>query len=105
MKICRYDDERIGLVQDGSVRDVTAVLESLGRFAYPLPRFDPFIAQLGSLKGKIEAAAKQAKPVPVDQVRLLAPVANPGKIIAAPVNYTKHLRKRSPTKASTTATW
>ena len=93
MKICRYDDERIGLVQDHAVRDVTAVLEALGRFAYPLPRFDPFIAQLGSLKGKIEEAARRAKPIPVDQVRLLAPVANPGKIIAAPVNYTKHLQE------------
>ena len=93
MKICRYDDERIGLVQDDTVRDVTAVLEALGRFAYPLPRFDPFIAQLGSLKGKIEEAAKRARPIAVEKLRLLAPVANPGKIIAAPVNYTKHLQE------------
>jgi 2-keto-4-pentenoate hydratase/2-oxohepta-3-ene-1,7-dioic acid hydratase in catechol pathway len=93
MKICRYDDQRVGLVQGDTVRDVTSVLEELGRFAYPLPRFDPFIAKLDSLKPKIEAAARAAKPVPLDQVKLLAPVANPGKIIAAPVNYTKHLQE------------
>jgi 2-keto-4-pentenoate hydratase/2-oxohepta-3-ene-1,7-dioic acid hydratase in catechol pathway len=93
MKICRYDDERIGLVQDGTVRDVTAVLEALGRFAYPLPRFDPFIAQLDSLKPRLEAAARTGKAIPLDRVKLLAPVANPGKIIAAPVNYTAHLRE------------
>jgi 2-keto-4-pentenoate hydratase/2-oxohepta-3-ene-1,7-dioic acid hydratase in catechol pathway len=29
----------------------------------------------------------------VDSVKLLSPVANPGKIIAAPVNYTKHLQE------------
>ena len=93
MKICRYDDERIGLVHDDAVRDVTAAVEELGPFGYPLPRFDPFIASLPSLKGKIEQAASRANPVPVDQVKLLAPVANPGKIIAAPVNYAKHLQE------------
>ncbi len=93
MKICRYDDQRVGLVQAGAVLDVTAVLEELDRFGYPLPKYDPFIAKLGSLKGKMEEAARRAKPVPLDEVRLLAPVANPGKIIAAPVNYAKHLQE------------
>jgi 2-keto-4-pentenoate hydratase/2-oxohepta-3-ene-1,7-dioic acid hydratase in catechol pathway len=93
MKICRFDDNRIGLVQGDDIRDVTAVAAELGTFGYPLPRFDPFIAKLSSLRGKIEAAAKVARPVPVDRVKLLAPVANPGKIIAAPVNYTKHLEE------------
>jgi len=93
MKLCRYDDNRLGLVQGEAVRDVTPVLEELGRFAYPLPRFDPFIARLDSLKGRIEEEAKRAKPVPLDRVKLLAPVANPGKIIAAPVNYAKHLQE------------
>jgi 2-keto-4-pentenoate hydratase/2-oxohepta-3-ene-1,7-dioic acid hydratase in catechol pathway len=93
MKICRYDDGRIGLVQDDAVRDVTAVLEKLGRFGYPLPKYDPFIASLQSLKPKLEAAARTGKAIPLDRVKLLAPVANPGKIIAAPVNYAKHLQE------------
>jgi 2-keto-4-pentenoate hydratase/2-oxohepta-3-ene-1,7-dioic acid hydratase in catechol pathway len=93
MKICRYDDDRIGLVQNDAVHDVTGVASELGSFGYPLPRFDPFIARLERLRPKLEAAAKSAKPVPVDRVKLLAPVANPGKIIAAPVNYTKHLQE------------
>jgi len=93
VKICRYDDERVGLVQDGAIRDVTAVLEALGSFAYPLPKYDPFVAKLGSLKHRIEETARRARPVPVDRVKLLAPVANPGKIIAAPVNYTRHLQE------------
>jgi 2-keto-4-pentenoate hydratase/2-oxohepta-3-ene-1,7-dioic acid hydratase in catechol pathway len=29
----------------------------------------------------------------VNQAKLLSPVANPGKVIAAPVNYTKHLQE------------
>ena len=93
MKICRYDDNRLGLVQEDAVRDVTQVLEDLGSFGYPLPRFDPFIAKLGSLRDRIQEIARRAQPVPVERVKLLAPVANPGKIIAAPVNYTKHLEE------------
>ena len=93
MKLCRYDDQRVGLVQDGAVLDVTPVLEELGGFGYPLPRFDPFIASLDRLRPKIEFLAKNAKPIPLDRVKLRAPVANPGKIIAAPVNYAKHLQE------------
>jgi 2-keto-4-pentenoate hydratase/2-oxohepta-3-ene-1,7-dioic acid hydratase in catechol pathway len=93
MKICRYDDARIGLVQDDTVRDVTAVLDELGSFRYPLPKYDPLIASLERLKPTIESLAGKAAPIPLNQVRLLAPVANPGKIIAAPVNYAKHLQE------------
>jgi 2-keto-4-pentenoate hydratase/2-oxohepta-3-ene-1,7-dioic acid hydratase in catechol pathway len=93
MKICRYDDNRIGLVQDDGIRDVTAVASELGTFAYPLPRYDPFIANLSKLRKKLEDTARSSRPVPVDSVKLLSPVANPGKIIAAPVNYTKHLQE------------
>jgi 2-keto-4-pentenoate hydratase/2-oxohepta-3-ene-1,7-dioic acid hydratase in catechol pathway len=93
MKICRYDDNQIGLVQDDGIHDVTSVLADLGTFNYPLPKHDPFIANLDKLKNRMTQAAKGSKPVPVDRVKLLAPVANPGKIIAAPVNYTKHLEE------------
>jgi 2-keto-4-pentenoate hydratase/2-oxohepta-3-ene-1,7-dioic acid hydratase in catechol pathway len=93
MKICRYDDQRVGLVRDGAVLDVTPVLEELGRFGYPLPKYDPLIAKLQYLKPKLEVASRTGKAIPLDQVKLLAPVANPGKIIAAPVNYAKHLQE------------
>lgn len=93
MKICRFDDHRTGLVQGDRVHDVTSVLSELGTFGYPLPRFDPFIASLDRLKGKLEAAAKASKGMEISKVKLLSPVANPGKIIAAPVNYTKHLQE------------
>jgi 2-keto-4-pentenoate hydratase/2-oxohepta-3-ene-1,7-dioic acid hydratase in catechol pathway len=93
MKICRYDDNRIGLVEDDGIHDVTQALADLGTFNYPLPRHDPLIAGLDSLKGRMRELARGTKGVPVKNARLLAPVANPGKIIAAPVNYTKHLEE------------
>jgi 2-keto-4-pentenoate hydratase/2-oxohepta-3-ene-1,7-dioic acid hydratase in catechol pathway len=93
MKICRFDDDRVGLVQGDRVHDVTSVLSELGPFGYPLPRFDPLIASLDRLKAGMAAAAQAAKAIDVSRAKLLSPVANPGKIIAAPVNYTRHLQE------------
>jgi len=93
MRICRFDDHRVGIVSGEGIHDVTGVLDGLPRVTYPLPRHDPFIAALRELLPAMLAAARRARPIPVDQVRLLSPVANPGKIIAAPVNYKKHLEE------------
>ena len=93
MKICRFDDNRLGLVQGDSVLDVTAALDALPAYRYPLPRTDQLIEHLEMLKPHILAAAKGAKSLPLDQVKLLPPVANPGKIVAAPVNYKAHLEE------------
>ncbi|HWI35736.1 MAG TPA: fumarylacetoacetate hydrolase family protein [Burkholderiales bacterium] len=93
MKICRFNDNRLGLVAEDGVRDVSAVLAKLPSFSYPFPRHDVLIAQLDSLRPEIERLAKAAKPLPLASVKLLSPVANPGKIIAAPVNYKKHLEE------------
>src|SRR5216110_814859 len=93
MRICRFDDNRVGIVSGEGIRDVTAVLDRLPQVTYPLPRHDPFIAALRDLLPEMPAAARRASPIPIDQVRLLSPVANPGKIIAAPVNYKKHLEE------------
>ena len=93
MKICRFDDNRLGLVQGDSVLDVTAALDALPAYRYPLPRTDQLIEHLEMLKPHILAAAKGAKSLPLDQLKLLPPVANPGKIVAAPVNYKAHLEE------------
>ena len=93
MKICRFDDNRLGLVQGDQVLDVTAALDALPAYRYPLPRTDQLIENLEMLKPHILAAAKGAKSLPLDQVKLLPPVANPGKIVAAPVNYKAHLEE------------
>ncbi len=93
MRLCRFDDNRLGVVGEDGIRDVSLALAKLPAAAYPYPQHDALIAGLASLRPEIERLARGAKPVPVDQVKLLSPVANPGKIIAAPVTYTKHLEE------------
>jgi 2,4-didehydro-3-deoxy-L-rhamnonate hydrolase len=93
MRICRYDDDRLGLVRGESVYDVSAALGRLPAVRWPVPPGDLLIARLDELRPEMERLAGSARPVPVSQIRLKSPVANPGKILAAPVNYRKHLEE------------
>lgn len=90
MRLARYDDNRLGLVRGDQLYDVTDVTETLPPRRWPLPLGDDLIANLDRLRAPIEAAADGATPTPISAVKLLSPVANPGKIIGAPVNYKKH---------------
>jgi 2,4-diketo-3-deoxy-L-fuconate hydrolase len=90
MRLCRYDDDRIGLVRGGEIFDATLALEMLPPLNWPVPQGDHLIANLEALRPALESAADESRPVPVDSVSLKSPIANPGKIIGAPVNYHKH---------------
>jgi 2-keto-4-pentenoate hydratase/2-oxohepta-3-ene-1,7-dioic acid hydratase in catechol pathway len=91
MKLCRFGQGSLGVVEGTAVKDVTAALEVLPAYRYPLPEYDVLIANLECVLERVRALAPGAPAIPLDQVKLLSPVANPGKIICAPVNYQKHL--------------
>lgn len=93
MKICRFGDNRLGIVEGDVIYDVTAALDVLPSSRYPLPGFDPLIAHLEPVLARAASLKADAAIVPLDGARLLSPVASPGKIVAAPVNYTKHLKE------------
>jgi 2-keto-4-pentenoate hydratase/2-oxohepta-3-ene-1,7-dioic acid hydratase in catechol pathway len=91
MRLCRYDDNRLGVVRDGQIFDVTAALDLLPALRWPLPPGDLLIANLARLKPEIERLARGNRSKAVAEVKFLSPVANPSKIVAAPVNYQKHI--------------
>jgi 2,4-diketo-3-deoxy-L-fuconate hydrolase len=93
MKLCRYDDNRIGIVREGKVHYVTGILEVLPPLRYPAPFGDQLIANLDSLRPRMEQLADKASALPIGQVRFLSPVANPSKIIGTPVNYRAHVEE------------
>ncbi len=90
MRLCRYDDDRLGVVRGEQVFDVTEIIARLPAQRWPLAPGDPLIAHIEALRGEIERLADAATPRPLAGLRLKSPVANPGKIIGAPVNYHKH---------------
>jgi 2-keto-4-pentenoate hydratase/2-oxohepta-3-ene-1,7-dioic acid hydratase in catechol pathway len=93
MKLCRYDDNRFGVVRDGMVHDVTAALDALPALRYPFPMGDMLIARLDQLRPSMEALADETPGTPADGLRFLSPVANPTKIIGTPQNYEAHARE------------
>ena len=91
MRICRFDDQKVGVVIGDEVADVTRIVERLPMARWPFSRADQFIEILPELLAEMEQLAADAPRKNISDVHLLSPVANPGKIIAAPVNYQLHI--------------
>ena len=97
MRICRYDRNRIGIVEDDGIFDITGLFDL--QPAWPLPQGDWIIRQMPSVLPKIATHIRGQKSQPLSAVRLDAPVANPGKIIGAPINYRAHIDEANADKA------
>lgn len=91
MKICRFNGGRLGVVDNSLVYDVTSVLDLLPAQRYPLPQKDLLIEALPRLRPQLLKAMAGAQRHAADTVRFDTPVANPGKIIGAPINYQDHI--------------
>jgi 2-keto-4-pentenoate hydratase/2-oxohepta-3-ene-1,7-dioic acid hydratase in catechol pathway len=92
VKLAIFGEQRLGVVTDEGVADVTAAL--------PWPHDpDPLAAgwwrrlcrDFSEARPALADAASQAAVVPWSQVRLQAPVAGPSKIVAAASNYAEHV--------------
>jgi 2-keto-4-pentenoate hydratase/2-oxohepta-3-ene-1,7-dioic acid hydratase in catechol pathway len=90
MKLCRFNDNRVGVVRGASIHDVTGILEALPPMRYPAAVGDLLITHLERLRPEMERLADKAPALPVAGQRLLSPVANPSKIIGTPANYRAH---------------
>ncbi|WP_338617125.1 fumarylacetoacetate hydrolase family protein [Pigmentiphaga sp. CHJ604] len=102
MKICWYDDQRLGVVDNGRVHDVTAALAALPPARYPAAPGDLLVAHLDRLRAEAQRLLPGATSKPLDQARFLSPVANPNKIIGVPVNYDDHVAEANADKATFT---
>ncbi len=94
MKICWFDDYRLGIVDGDEIADVTEALSVLGDRTYPPRSFgDALIANLGKVQEAAQPLVAGAKRRPVAGAHFLSPVATPSKIIGVPVNYLKHVEE------------
>jgi 2-keto-4-pentenoate hydratase/2-oxohepta-3-ene-1,7-dioic acid hydratase in catechol pathway len=91
MRFCRFGDGKLGLVEGSEIKDVTAALDVLPAYRYPFPTYDLLIANLDKVMERARAVAPDAPVIPAGDRKFLSPVANPSKVIGAPVNYQKHL--------------
>jgi 2-keto-4-pentenoate hydratase/2-oxohepta-3-ene-1,7-dioic acid hydratase in catechol pathway len=94
MRIAVYDGHKVGLVDDGRVVDVSDLVGA-GADDWPPAAIPRLIAAFPRLRPRLEAALRTRAGVPLERVRLAAPVPCPGKIIAAPANYRLHVQEMS----------
>jgi 2-keto-4-pentenoate hydratase/2-oxohepta-3-ene-1,7-dioic acid hydratase in catechol pathway len=92
MRIAIYDDDRIGLLRDGIVVDVSDLLDA-SRGEWPPVFLLRAIADFDRLRPRLSEALQRREGVPLDRVQLRAPVVFPSKVIAAPVNYRLHIEE------------
>ena len=93
MKICWFNEHRLGVVVNDQVHDVTDALRALPAPSYPQVTGDLVIAHLPQLRAEIDRILPSTTAQPASDVRFLSPVAQPGKIIGVPVNYQAHVEE------------
>src|ERR1700693_1929287 len=93
MKLCRFDEDRLGVVIGDKVHDVTEAQSQIRASARYDMRGGAVIAALPAWRKRIEEMAAKAPGIPLAQVKLISPVARPSKAMAAPTNYGKHIEE------------
>jgi 2,4-didehydro-3-deoxy-L-rhamnonate hydrolase len=93
MKICRYDDDRLGVVRGSLVHDVTEAQTEIRKSAPYAMKGDPVVAALPQWRERIERMADKTPGKPIAAVKLLPPVARPTKLTCAPTNYQAHIEE------------
>jgi 2-keto-4-pentenoate hydratase/2-oxohepta-3-ene-1,7-dioic acid hydratase in catechol pathway len=91
MKLCRYDDDRLGVVRGDLVHDVTEAQTEIRNTSPYAMMGDAVIATLPAWRERLERLADRAPGKPIAGVKLLAPVARPTKLSCAPTNYQAHI--------------
>ncbi len=88
MKIALFNDNQIGIVEGKNVTDITELVS--WNSENPQNSLVKFMEDYEELKPKIEAGRESCPLYQVSDVVLRAPVPNPSKIVAAPINYILH---------------
>lgn len=81
MKICRFNEQRLGLVEGDRVVDISAALSALPAMRWPVPPGDALIRHWPSIESDLRSVVETAPRLPLSDARLKSPVANPSKII------------------------
>jgi len=93
MKLCRFNDDRYGVVFGDRVADITEIAAPLLPKGAQERFSDPFFQQLDSIRKSLPEDLASLPSIPVAAAKFLCPVRNAGKVIAAPVNYRAHVRE------------
>lgn len=91
MKLCRFNGDRLGLIEGDAVLDVSEALAVLPPVRWPVPLGDPLVRHLDQLTAAVQSVRASAQRVALAKVSLGSPISNPSKVMAAPANYRLHV--------------
>jgi 2,4-didehydro-3-deoxy-L-rhamnonate hydrolase len=100
MRICRFDDDRLGIVSNGLVHDVTNIQQQIRAAAPYAAKGDALISGLPDWRDRLAGEAAKVRGVPLSSVVLRSPVARPSKAMAAPTNYADHVAEMAPARVA-----
>ena len=86
MRLCYFDDFRLGVVRGDSVVDVTDAVKGVPHTG-PHDLISGLIARFGEHRRALEDAAAKGKAVPLAGVRIRPPLPKPTNIVCMAVNY------------------
>jgi 2-keto-4-pentenoate hydratase/2-oxohepta-3-ene-1,7-dioic acid hydratase in catechol pathway len=86
VKLCYFNDYRLGVIKGDQVVDITDAVKDIPHL-HTRDLIIGLIDKWDSYKAKVEKAAGEGKGVPVSGVKLRAPVPRPGNIVCMAVNY------------------
>lgn len=92
MKLVSFEGNRIGALRDGHVVDLSDLVPADPGFWPPVGMVQ-LIAGFERLTPEIDRRLARGGGVPLETVRLEAPVKWPNKLIAYPANYQKHIEE------------
>src|SRR5215813_8367042 len=94
MRLAVYDDNKVGVIRDGQLVDVSDLVGA-GPGDWPPVAMTRLIAGFARHRSRLEEAARTRSGTPLERIRLRAPVPFPSKVIAAPANYRLHVQEMS----------
>lgn len=91
MKLCRFNHNRLGILEDQQVFDVSAALAEIPAREWPAPHGDPLVRHLQQVVKAATVLRPAAKAYAMDAVSIHSPITSPSKVMAAPANYRLHV--------------
>ena len=86
MKLCFYDDFKLGAVKGDSVVDLASAVTGIVHTS-PQDLINRLIADFGQHKAGLEAVINRESGVPLSSVRIRPPLPKPYTVVCMAVNY------------------
>ena len=90
MKVCRYDDSRIGLIEGDAIYDLGAAMSAAGLVRAGATMTEVVEVLAAKPIDAVIAKARSSRPTALSSAHLLAPADTPPAIWAAAANYRAH---------------